>query len=191
METSQIAVIGIIAFVLLVFVIWFFSTWNRFVNLEENADQAWANIDVILNQRYDMIPNLVNMVKGYAAHEKEIFEQFANARNQAAAALSAKNVGGVAAAEGMLAGMMPRINALSEAYPDLKANQNFLNLQQQLLSLENNLADRREAYNATSTMFNKAIKQIPANFVASMKGCTERDLWVVAAHMRENVIVTF
>ena len=79
MEYAIIAVVGV---VLLILVIWFFSTWNRLVSLEENANNAWSNIDVLLNQRYDMIPNLVNMVKGYAAHEKEIFEQFAQARNR-------------------------------------------------------------------------------------------------------------
>lgn len=191
MEPLQIAVIAIIAVLGLILVIWFFSTWNRLVSLEENADQAWSNIDVLLNQRYDMIPNLMNIVKGYATHEKEIFDQFAQARNTAAGALAQGDVKGVAAAEGMLSGLLPRINMVAEQYPDLKANQNFLALQNQLVSMENSIADRREFYNAASTNFNKAIKMIPSNIVASMKGCSERQLWTVQAHVRENVQITF
>ncbi|MEK9651689.1 MAG: LemA family protein [Poseidonia sp.] len=191
MDPAQIAMIAIPAVLGLILVIWFFSTWNRLVSLEENADQAWSNIDVLLNQRYDMIPNLVNIVQGYATHEREIFDQFAQARNTAAGALAQGDVKGVAAAEGMLSGLLPRINMVAEQYPDLKANQNFLGLQNQLVSMENSIADRREFYNAASTNFNKAIKMIPSNIVAGIKGCSERQLWTVQAHVRENVQITF
>ncbi len=191
MEPAEIAMIAIPAVLVLIGVIWFFSIWNRLVSLEENADQAWSNIDVLLNQRYDMIPNLVNIVQGYATHEREIFDQFAQARNTAAGALAQGDVKGVAAAEGMLSGLLPRINMVAEQYPDLKANQNFLGLQNQLVSMENSIADRREFYNAASTNFNKAIKMIPSNIVAGIKGCTERQLWTVQAHVRENVQITF
>jgi len=191
MDTTQLVIIGIAAVLLLIFVIWFFSTWNRFIKLEENAENAWSNIDVLLNQRYDMIPNLMNIVKGYAQHEREIFEQFAQARQTAAGALAQGDVKGVAAAEGILSGMLPRINMVAEQYPDLKANENFLNLQNQLDSLENQIADRREFYNAASTNFNKAIQMIPASLVAGVKGCQRRELWQVAAHVRENVQITF
>lgn len=191
MDTTQLVIIGIAGVLLLIFVIWFFSTWNRFVKLEENAVNAWSNIDVLLNQRYDMIPNLVNIVKGYAEHEASIFDQFAKARQTAAGALAQGDVAGVAAAEGILSGMLPRINMVAEQYPDLKANENFLNLQNQLVSLENQIADRREFYNAASTNFNKAIQMIPSNIVANMKGCQRRSLWEVAAHVRENVQITF
>ena len=188
MEYAIIAVVGV---VLLILVIWFFSTWNRLVSLEENANNAWSNIDVLLNQRYDMIPNLVNIVKGYATHEKDIFDQFAQARNTAAGALAQGDVKGVAAAEGMLAGLIPRINMVAEQYPDLKANQNFLGLQNQLVSLENQIADRREFYNAASTNFNKQIKMIPSNIVAGIKGCVRRELFVVEGVQRENVQISF
>lgn len=191
MDPMNIAIIAIGAVFLLILVVWFFGTWNRLVNLEENANNAWSNIDVLLNQRYDMIPNLVNIVKGYAEHEAGIFDQFAQARNTAAGALAQGDVKGVAAAEGLLAGMLPRINMVAEQYPDLKANENFLDLQRQLVSLENQIADRRELYNASSTNFNKAIKMIPSNIVAGIKGCTNRELWTVAAHVRENVEITF
>lgn len=189
-ETNVI--VGIIAgLAILILLGWFVTTWNRLTSLEENAVKSWADIDVILNQRYDMIPNLVNTVKGYAEHEAHIFEEFAKARQAAAGALQAGDVRGVAAAEGVLSGMLPKINMISEQYPDLKANQNFLQLQNELVSIENQLADRREFYNASSTSFNKAIRMIPSNIVASMKGCTRRELWEVAAHVRENVQIQF
>tara|TARA_B100000925_G_scaffold250618_2_gene201997 strand:+ start:213 stop:773 length:561 start_codon:yes stop_codon:yes gene_type:complete len=179
---------GIVAFVLL---IWFVSTWNRLVRLEKNVEQSWANIDVLLKQRYDMIPNLVNTVKGYATHEREIFEQFALARQTAAGALAQGDVAGVAAAEGMLAGLMPRINMVAEQYPELKADSNFLNLQNQITALENQIADRREFYNASATSFNTAIETIPTNIVAGVKSCKERTLFEVVGIERENVSVQF
>lgn len=179
---------GIVAAVLL---IWFVSTWNRLVRLEKNVEQSWANIDVLLKQRYDMIPNLVNTVKGYATHEREIFEQFALARQTAAGALAQGDVAGVAAAEGMLAGLMPRINMVAEQYPDLKADSNFLNLQNQITALENQIADRREFYNASATSFNTAIETIPTNIVAGVKSCKERTLFEVVGIERENVSVQF
>ena len=179
---------GIIVAVLL---IWFVTTWNRLVRLEKNVEQSWANIDVLLKQRYDMIPNLVNTVKGYATHEREIFEQFAQARQTAAGALAQGDVAGVAAAEGMLAGLMPRINMVAEQYPELKADSNFLNLQNQITALENQIADRREFYNASATSFNTAIETIPTNIVAGVKSCKERTLFEVVGIERENVSVQF
>lgn len=184
----ELIVGGIIAAVVL---IWFVTTWNRLVRLEKNVEQSWANIDVLLKQRYDMIPNLVNTVKGYATHEREIFEQFAQARQTAAGALAQGDVAGVAAAEGMLAGLMPRINMVAEQYPELKADSNFLNLQNQITALENQIADRREFYNASVTSFNTAIETIPTNIVAGVKSCKERTLFEVVGIERENVSVQF
>ena len=108
-KTMSAMIIGLVVggFLLLVFVIWFFSTWNRLVRLEENVNKSWADIDVLLKQRYDMIPNLVATVKGYAAHEKEIFDAFAVARQAAAGALAQGDVKGVGAAESTLAGLIP------------------------------------------------------------------------------------
>lgn len=179
---------GIIA---LVFVLWFFSTWNRLVRLEKEAERSWANIDVILKQRYDMIPNLVNIVKGYAEHEENIFMEFAKARNAAAGALANGDVAGVSQAEGVLAGMLPRINMVAEQYPQLKADSSFVNLQNQLVALENQLADRREFYNSSATNFNTAIETIPTNFVAMVKSCKEMDLFEVVGVARENVSIQF
>lgn len=183
------AIAGIIAIITL---IWFISTWNRLVRLEENVNKSWADIDVLLKQRYDMIPNLVNIVKGYAEHEKEIFEQFAIARQAAAGALSNGDVKAVGAAEGTLAGLMPRINMVAEQYPDLKADTSFVNLQNQLVSLENQVSDRREFYNSSATNFNAAIQMIPTSIVAGMKGCIRRDLFEVTDPVqREAVQISF
>lgn len=192
-KTMSAMIIGLVVggFVLLVFVIWFFSTWNRLVRLEENVNKSWADIDVLLKQRYDMIPNLVNTVKGYASHEKEIFDAFAVARQAAAGALAQGDVKGVGAAESTLAGLIPRINMVAEQYPDLKANASFMELQKQLVALENQVADRREFYNASATNFNAAIQMIPTNIVAGMKGCVRRDLFEVKGIERENVQISF
>ncbi|MCP2504328.1 MAG: LemA family protein [Candidatus Poseidoniaceae archaeon] len=189
---DMLLIVGlIVGFVFLVFIVWFFSTWNRLINLEENVNKSWADIDVLLKQRYDMIPNLVNMVKGYAKHENDLFMEFAKARQSAAGALSSGDVRAVGAAEGAFAGLMPRINMVAEQYPDLKANSSFINLQNQLVALENQVADRREFYNSSVTAFNKTIQMIPTVFVANMKGSERRQLFEVFANERENVIIEF
>ena len=186
-------VIGIIAgVVVLIVMIWFISTWNRLVRLEENVNKSWSDIDVLLKQRYDMIPNLVNIVKGYAKHEKEIFEQFALARQTAAGCLAQGDVKGVGAAEGTLAGLMPRINMVAEQYPELQADTSFVNIQNQLVSIENQVSDRREFYNASATNWNAAIQMIPTSIVAGMKGAMRRDLFEVTDPVqREAVQIQF
>ena len=190
--SAAIVVGAIAAVVALITLIWFISTWNRLVRLEENVNKSWADIDVLLKQRYDMIPNLVNIVKGYAEHEREIFEQFAVARQAAAGALSSGDVKAIGAAEGTLAGLMPRINMVAEQYPDLKADTSFVNLQKELVSLENQVSDRREFYNSSATNFNAAIQMIPTSIVAGMKGCVRKDLFEVTDPVqREAVQIQF
>ena len=190
---STVIVVGAIAaVVVLIVLIWFISTWNRLVRSEENVNKSWADIDVLLKQRYDMIPNLVNIVKGYAEHEREIFEQFAVARQAAAGALSSGDVKAVGAAEGTLAGLIPKINMVAEQYPDLKADSSFVNLQNQLVALENQVSDRREFYNSSATNFNALIQMIPTSIVAGMKGCMRRDLFEVTDPVqREAVQIQF
>ncbi|MFL2962243.1 MAG: LemA family protein [Candidatus Poseidoniaceae archaeon] len=186
-------IIGVIAgIVAIILLIWFISTWNRLVRLEENVNKSWSDIDVLLKQRYDMIPNLVNIVKGYAKHEREIFEQFALARQTAAGALASGDVRGVGAAEGTLAGLMPRINMVAEQYPELKADTSFVNVQNQLVSIENQVSDRREFYNASATNWNAAIQMIPTSIVAGMKNAMRRDLFEVTDPIqREAVQISF
>lgn len=186
-EVGLIAsIIGGVIFLIMVF--WFFSTYNRLIRLRENVKQAWSNIDVLLTQRYEMLPNLVKMVKSYASHEKELFEKFAAARQMAAGALQQGDVKGVSQAESMLSGVMPKIFALSEAYPELKANENFMKLQDETVSIENQVSDRREFFNASATNWNAAISMIPTNIVAGFMSATRRDLFEVgSAAMRSAV----
>ena len=190
---SAAIIIGVIAgIVAIILLIWFISTWNRLVRLEENVNKSWSDIDVLLKQRYDMIPNLVNIVKGYAKHEREIFEQFALARQTAAGALASGDVRGVGAAEGTLAGLMPRINMVAEQYPELKADTSFVNIQNQLVSIENQVSDRREFYNSSATNWNAAIQMIPTSIVAGMKNAMRRDLFEVTDPVqREAVQIQF
>ena len=177
-ETNTIILVvgGVIGGVI---VLYFISTYNRMIRLRNEVDRAWSNIDVLLQQRYDMIPNLVNVVKGYTKHEEAIFSELIEARKVAAGALSAKDIGGVVAAEAVLGDMVPRLFAISEDYPDLKADTSFLNLQEEMVSIENQVSDRREFYNAAVTNWNTAISVIPANFVASTMGAKPRDMFKV------------
>ena len=185
-------VIGIIAVVLFVlFLIWFIQTSNRLIILDENVELSWRNIDVLLKQRYDMIPNLVETVKGYAEHESDIWNNFAEARNMGSSSLASGNMAGVSKAESMLAGMMPRINAVMEQYPELKADSAFADLRKQLVGLENQIADRREYFNASATSYNKVIRLFPTSIVAVVKSCQRRELFMVEGIERENVKIQF
>jgi len=186
---SAMVIGGIIGgVVFLIAIMWFFSTYNRLIRLKENANKSWADIDVLLKQRYDMMPNLINTVKGYASHEKDLFMEFAKARQSASDALSQGDVSGVAAAEGLLGGMMPKIYALSEAYPDLKADTQFLNLQKEITAMENQIADRREFYNASTTNWNAAIQMIPTNFVAGFMNAERRTLFEITVAVEREVV---
>ena len=192
MDMNMETVIGIIAVVLFVlFLIWFIQTSNRLIILDENVELSWRNIDVLLKQRYDMIPNLVETVKGYAEHESDIWNNFAEARNMGSSSLASGNMAGVSKAESMLAGMMPRINAVMEQYPELKADSSFADLRKQLVGLENQIADRREYFNASATSYNKVIRLFPTTIVATVKGNKKKDLFIVEGIERENVKIQF
>jgi len=146
--------------------------YNRLVRLRINTDNGWAQVDVQLKRRYDLIPNLVETVKGYAGHEKETLEGVIAARNRA---VSATTVHDQAEAENMLTQALGRIFALSEAYPDLKANQNFANLQEELSSTENKIGFARQHYNDTVAQYDSARQQFPSNIVAGMFGFETRE----------------
>jgi len=155
-----IAVIVVIAIFLIV-------VYNRLVSLRQIVSQAWSDISVQLKQRHDLVPNLVETVKGYAAHERGTLEAVTQARN---AAVSAANPQQQVAAENMLTGALRQLFALSESYPDLKANQNFLRLQSDLSDLENKIAASRRFYNNAVQEFNASIQQFPAVLVAGPLG---------------------
>jgi LemA protein len=146
--------------------------FNKLVRLRNRAENAWAQVDVQLRKRYDLIPNLVETVKGYAAHERETLEKVVQARNQA---VSAQGPAAQGQAENVLTGALRQLFAVAEAYPDLKANQNFLNLQEELTSSEDRVAYARQFYNDTVLKYNNKIQTIPSNVIAGMFNFQERE----------------
>ena len=155
--------------VVVVLVVAFFGIYNSLVRLRNRADNAWAQVDVQLKRRYDLIPNLVETVKGYAAHEQSTFEQVVEARNRAVAAGTVEEQ---AQAENFLTGALKQLFALAESYPDLKASQNFSELQAQLADTENKIAVSRQIYNDSVLTFNNRVQTVPSNMVAAMTGFT-------------------
>ncbi|MFB1005366.1 MAG: LemA family protein [Candidatus Poseidoniaceae archaeon] len=167
------------------------NSWNRLVSLELNVLDAWADYESEVQKKYEMLPSLHNIVKGYAAHELKFFEQLFVARQAASGALLAQNIGQLNQAQGALAQLTPSFNALSEAYPEVKADRLFLDLSEKLIILEQGLGERREFYNSVATSYNKAIQMIPTNIVAGIKGCKARLLVDVPDAMHENYVITF
>ena len=155
--------------------------YNRLVGLRQRANQAFADVDVQLKQRQDLIPNLVETVKGYAAHESGTLEAVTAARNAAAGATS---VEGKFAAENALSGALGRLFAVAEAYPDLKANTNFLQLQTELSDIENKLAAARRFFNNAISEYNAAIQQFPAVLMAGAFGFQPREFFDVGSEQR-------
>lgn len=162
--------------VLAILIFYVISIYNRLVKLNINVSEAFAQIEVQLKRRSDLIPNLVETVKGYAAHERETFEKVVAAR---AKATSATSVADVAAADGMLTQALRGLLAVAEAYPDLKASANFLALQEELSTTENKVSFARQYYNDNVRALNSAVKTIPTSFFAGMAKVTEREFYVV------------
>ncbi len=171
----------ILIVVAVVVVLILFGIYNRLVALRQNVNQAFADVDVQLQQRRDLIPNLVETVKGYATHEKGTLEAVTNAR---AAAASARGVDEKVQAENMLTGALRQLFAVAEAYPDLKANTNFLQLQTELSDIENKLAAARRFFNNAVGEFNASIQQFPAVVFAGMLGFRERPFFDVGEDNR-------
>lgn len=172
--TALIVLVAIVVVVGLLFV----GAYNRLVALRQNANEAFADIDVQLKQRQDLVPNLVETVKGYAAHERGTLDEVTQARSAAA---NATGVEQRAQAETALTGALGRLMAVAEAYPDLKANQNFLQLQGQLSDLENKIAAARRFFNNAIGEYNAAIQRFPAVLLAGMFGFRSRDFFDVGA----------
>lgn len=160
-------IIGIIVVVILV--IWFVGQYNGLVGLRNQVKNAWAQIDVQLKRRHDLIPNLVETVKGYAAHERQTLEAVVAARGAAVAA-TGKGVAAQAEAENVLTGALSRLLAVVEAYPNLKANENFLALQEELTSTENKISFSRQYYNDNVLRYNNKIQMFPSSVIAGMTG---------------------
>jgi LemA protein len=175
-----IAIIGGIVLLILIFGV---VSYNRFVSQRQLIKDAWANIDTELRRRYDLIPNLVETVRGYASHERTVFENVTRAR--AAAASATGSPASQAAAEGPLVAALRQLFAVVENYPDLKANQNFLALQQELANTEDRLQTSRRFYNANVRDYNQRVKQFPSVIIASAFNFEEEEFFEVEDSLRE------
>jgi LemA protein len=173
------SVLAIIIILIVAIVLWVILSYNRLVSLRNRAKEAWADIDVQLKRRYDLIPNLIETVKGYAAHEKEVFEKVTEARTKAMGARESGNLKKMAEAENYLAQTLKTLFAVAENYPDLKASQNFLELQRDLTDTEDKIMYARRFYNANVRDLNIAIESFPTNIVALIFGFKKMDLFEI------------
>ena len=157
----------IVIAVVAVLAIWGVSLYNRLVKLRNNRENAFADIDVQLKQRHDLVPQLVSTVKGYAAHEKETLDRVVSARN---GAMAAQTIDDKIKAENILSSALAGLKVTVEAYPDLKANQNFMHLQEEISDLENKLAAARRYFNSATRVLNNAVETFPSSLIAGMTG---------------------
>ena len=176
LASVAMVVLVIIIVVLLLLVFGVIGIYNALVRLRNQVDNAWSQIDVQLKRRHDLIPNLVETAKGYMTHERETFEAITNAR---ASAMGAKGVAGAAKAEGALGEALSKFMLVVENYPDLKANQNFLSLQEELTSTENKISFSRQNYNDQVLFFNNKIQMFPSNIIAGMFRFGKRDFFEI------------
>ena len=183
---EPITLILIVVVVLLV--VFLIATYNRLVQLRNRIEAAWSQIDVQLKRRYDLIPNLVETVKGYAAHERETLEAVIQARQQA---VDARGVTDQAQAENFLTQTLRQLFAVAEAYPDLKANQNFLALQEELTGTESRIAYARQFYNESVLAYDNALEKFPSNIVAGAFNFEAKAYFEAEEQSRENVRVDF
>jgi LemA protein len=179
MKTGRIVLI-VIAFILVIFIFRGCNGYNNLVTMREQVNRDWSNVENVYQRRADLIPNLVNTVKGYATHEQETFTKVTEARSKAtsvtidAANMTDEDLKRFQAAQGEVSSALSRLLAVAEAYPDLKANQNFLELQSQLEGTENRIAVERRKFNETATTYNTALKRFPTILYAGMLGFKER-----------------
>lgn len=178
----------IVGVVVVIIVLWFIGIYNRFVSLRNRVEEAFSTMDVYLKKRYDLVPNLVETVKGYAKHESSTFENIVRARSMA---MGAQSLEERAQGENMLTGTLKSLFALAENYPELKANQNFLDLQGQLSDIENDIVNSRKYYNAIVRDFNIAREAFPSVIVANMMHLEKKQMFEIEDTERQNVKVQF
>ena len=188
MHAGEILWTVVIGFLLVGSVGYFLSIYNSLVEVKNNIGRSWANIDVLLKQRHDELPKLVKVCEAYMQHERAIFDKLSEARGALA---SARSVGQRAQAENQITAALGGFFAVAESYPDLKANASFTSLQQRISELENQIADRREFYNDTVTIFNTRIQQIPDSWVASGMNLQAAELFKIDERDREDVTIAF
>jgi LemA protein len=181
-------IVLIVVGLIVLLVVYLIFLYNKLVQMRNRIEGAWAQIDVQLKRRYDLIPNLVETVKGYASHERETLEKVTQARTMAQ---NAQGPADQAQAENMLTGALKSLFAVSEAYPDLKANQNFLELQEELTSTEDRISYSRQFYNDMVLSYNTKIQQFPAVVIAGAMNFTEREYFEADDESRGNVKVQF
>jgi LemA protein len=180
---TGLVVLGVVVLLALIAI----GIYNRLVALRQRCNQAFADVDVQLKQRHDLVPNLVETVKGYAGHERDTLEAVIKARNAAVSAEGSGNVGQMGAAEGALGAALGRLFALSEAYPDLKANTNFQQLQAELSDIENKIAAARRFFNSAVAEYNTSREQFPAVVFAGPLGFAPRDLFDLGEAERDRL----
>ena len=182
-------IVTIIVVIIVILVVDTIAMYNSFIKLRNNCEEAFSTMDVYMKKRFDLIPNLVETVKGYAAHEKETLQNVIAARNNLQNASTPEEK---LAGENALQGTLKTLFAVAEAYPDLKANTNFLDLQNQLQSVENDIANSRKYYNAVVKQFNTKCEMFPSNIIASMFHFERKPMFEVdSAEERKNVEVKF
>lgn len=182
-------ILYVVIAIVVIAALWIIGSFNSFIRNRNRAQEAWSDIDVQLKRRYDLIPNLVNTVKGYAAHESSAFENVTRAR---AAAMGASTIAAKGAAENELSGALSRLLAVVEAYPELKANQNFLQLQNELSDTENKIQAARRFYNTNVRDLNTSIQSFPTNIIASIFHFSKMDFFQTETDAeREPVQVKF
>jgi len=181
-------ILWVIIALIIVAIFWLIGVYNSLIKLRNQTDEAWSDIDVQLKRRYDLIPNLVETVKGYAKHERELFENVTKART---AAMGAKTVDEQGKAENMLSGTLKSLFAVAENYPALKANENFAKLQDELSDTENKIQAARRFYNGNVRDFNTKIQVFPNNMLAGMLGFKAYDFFEIDEGEKENVKVSF
>ena len=182
---TAILILILLAIVIIGYIV---TIYNGLIKLKNNIKKSWANIDVLLKQRSDELPKLISTVKGYMKHEKEVLENLTNARTNF---LNAKTVAESATADNMISGALKSLFAVAENYPDLKANENFMQLQNRISGIENEIADRREFYNDSVNQYNIRIQSIPDVIVARMMGYTDEEMFEVSEADKKDVEVNF
>jgi len=188
MHPGEIIVTAAIAFAVVSLIGYGVSIYNGLIAMKNNIGRSWANIDVLLKQRHDELPKLVKTCEQYMKHERAVFDKLSEAR---AALMGARSVGERAEAEGMLTRALGKMFAVAEAYPNLKADQSFLQLQNRISQIENQIADRREFYNDTVTTYNTRIQQIPDAVVANWLALGPAELFKVDEADRQDVEINF
>ncbi len=183
----KIIIVAVLAVILLI-VVWLIATYNNLVRLRNKVKDQWSQVDVQLKRRFDLIPNIVETVKGYAKHEKETFEAVVKARNTA---LSASSKEAEIKADGELSGALNKLLALTEAYPELKTNENFLSLQSELTEVEEKISFARQFYNDTVMQYKNAIETFPTVLIAGMLGFKEEAFFEATNEEKQNVKVQF